>query len=109
MKKHINEEVKESKEQDLKKLKFWNTYFNILIGSFGIFLLLIFIVNESFITTIFLFISIILGLGFSTGMFYHSAKNKKYGWMFLIIVFGIIAPITFYFAYLQHKFKGERT
>jgi len=100
----------------LKKLKFYDRCFFIPLILFSFLFIFLFIIPEALLeNTIFLiiwlplfFICIILEMSFIIGMVYHSYKNKKYGWMILIIILGIIFPIIFYFSYLRKEFKEGR-
>lgn len=106
-------------KENLKKLKFYDTWFYVLGISLVFFFLGIFLLDYE--SDIILFIWIIptfalaISLGVITwGMIYHEAKRKEWVWIvftilaFLLGIGGFVVSIIFYFAKMRKAFKkGE--
>lgn len=115
--KEANELIKDEdiKSGEFKKIRFWNIYLIITFVLFGLSIITAIISPEERFDNIFyltfwlliFFGSVGLLLSFTIAMIYYSFNEKKYIWTILIILFGIIFPLIFYFSYLRKKWKGE--
>lgn len=96
-----------------EKINFWNRILKIMVLSFVISIVTVFIVSEKtlekdlfiYLWFILFFISIVFETIFRIGMVYHSYKLKKYGWMVVNIFLGTIFPIIFFFSILKKEFE----
>lgn len=94
-------------------IKFYDTIFMIMLISFGIVLISVFIVPEEILDKIpflipwyiLLITGIICETIFIIGMVINAFKIKRYGWMVAIIFLGTIFPIIFYFSIMRKKFR----
>ncbi len=118
----------ETMESNLKKLKFWDIDLIILISSFSLLIIFLFVFSAEQLEggiingwwLIILFIFRLTGLVFTLGMIYYSSNQRKYIWLILIILSGIILPyllgivisivlpIVFYFYYVRPQFKKAK-
>ncbi len=108
-----------NKEESLKKLKFYDTWFYVLSISLVLFFLGIFLLDyESDIILLIWIIPtfvLLISLGIITwGMIYHEAKRKEWVWIiftilaFLLGIGGFVVSIIFYFVKMRKAFKkGE--
>ena len=96
-----------------KKVKFYDNCIKIMIISFVILFISLFILSAEQLEKdiiiypwlFILFIFIICEGIITFGMTYNSFKIKRYGWMLVIIFLGTIFPIIFYYSIMRKEFS----
>jgi len=100
------------KKKTLVKLRFYDTNFKIIGGSWLIAFISMFILGSigEGISLIFIMISVAPLLIIKWGMFYHQFKSKRWGWLLssillTLISLGFIILTVFYFKVMRKEFK----
>lgn len=91
-------------KQGLKKIKFYDWFFIIAIGSFIISFLTVFSDSLYIMSYTFIIIDIFSSLVFQFGIMYWMIKKKRY-FLFLFSIFIFIIPVIYYFSNLRERFK----
>lgn len=94
-----------------KKILFWDRFFWIMIGLFVIPMVLYISASEDLINSnifsgiigICILIAVIMLIVFRFGMVYNAYKIKRYGWLFVVLLLGLIFMIYFYFFILKKE------